>query len=52
MSPDTIPNTAPYLYLGLAAIVVITGVFVGGLVARTRSVQRDLQQIAVREERK
>jgi hypothetical protein len=47
MSPDIIPNTAPYLYLGLAAIVVIMGVFVVGLVARTRGIQRELQQIEV-----
>ncbi len=54
MPSDAIPNTAPYLYLGLAAIVVIVGAFLGTLVTRYRNLQRDLQQIEAyaKEERK
>jgi hypothetical protein len=43
--PADIPNTAPYLYLGLAAITTIMSVFIGSLIVRYRNLRRDLQQI-------
>ena len=40
-----IPNTAPYLYLGLVAIATVMVVFIGSMVVRYRGLQRDLRQV-------
>jgi len=42
---STIPDTAPYLYLGLAAILIIMGLFIGSMVTRYTSYRKELDQI-------
>jgi hypothetical protein len=39
------PATAPYLYLGLAVTLLITIVFLGMMVLRTRSLHKDLETL-------
>ena len=43
--PDTIPDTAAYLYLGLAAILAVMGLFVGSMVSRYSRYRKELDQI-------
>lgn len=45
MDPNSIPNTASYLYLGLAAVAAITGLFLASLVIRFASLRRELKTI-------
>lgn len=39
------PDTVSYLYLGLAAVAVISLLFIGSLVARFRGLQADLNTL-------
>ncbi len=39
------PDTAAYLYLGLAIVFTIFALFVGSLVARYRGLQADLRTL-------
>lgn len=39
------PDTVAYLYLGLAVVTLIAAGFIGSLVLRYRSLQKDLQVI-------
>ena len=43
-NPPT-PDNVSYLWLGLAALVIIYGVFVASLFVRRRSLQKDLDVI-------
>ncbi len=45
MDPNTIPNTAAYLYLGLVAIVTIAGLFIASLVIRVTRLRSELKMI-------
>ncbi len=45
MNPSAIPDTAAYLFLGLAAIAAITGLFIASLVIRVARLRRDLEKI-------
>jgi hypothetical protein len=40
---DTTPDTVAYLYLGLAAVAVIAIGYIGSIIVRYRSLQKDLQ---------
>jgi hypothetical protein len=42
---QTTPDTAAYLYLGLAALAIIMGAFLASMVVRYRNLQKDLQLI-------
>ncbi len=50
MDPNAIPNTVSYLYLGLVAIVAITGLFIASLVIRTARYRRELKEIEQAEQ--
>lgn len=39
------PETTPYLYLGLAAVAVIMLVLIGSLIARYRNLQQDIKTL-------
>ncbi len=39
----TTPDTVAYLYLGLAVVATITIGFIGSIILRFRSLQKDLQ---------
>jgi hypothetical protein len=43
MPANGIPDTAPYLYLGLGAIVTIMTMFIGSIVVRYNNLRRDLE---------
>ncbi len=45
MSPNTIPDTASYLYLGLTVIGSIVALFVGQTLYRHRTLTRQLKQV-------
>jgi hypothetical protein len=47
---STIPETTSYLYLGLGAILVIAGLYVGSIVARYVRYQEELDKIVLRPE--
>ena len=40
---NTTPDTVAYLYLGLAAVAVIVVGYVGSIIVRYRSLQKDLE---------
>lgn len=41
--PEATPDTVAYLYLGLAVVAIIAVGFIGSIVLRFRSLQKDLQ---------
>ncbi len=45
MNPNTIPDTAAYLYLGLVAVAAISGLFVASLVIRISRLRRDFENL-------
>jgi len=40
---NTTPDTVAYLYLGLAAVALIAIGYIGSIIARYRSLQKDLE---------
>lgn len=49
--PNTTPDTAAYLYLGLAAIVVLLGIFIGSMIVRYSNYRKDLERIQRADQR-
>lgn len=43
--PNTIPDTNAYLFLGLAAITILTGIFIASMIIRYSNYHKDLEQI-------
>lgn len=46
MSPNDIPNTTPYFYLGMLVIAAIVGLYVVRLAVGFRSLKRDLETLS------